>query len=86
MLKFRNWLFNEDDMRGCKLGLYPSLTDSLGQYPPLYMTPISADFIYYYDRQYGKKPLKSLKPGVMDPDDMEREPQYLLPKYKLPPE
>lgn len=57
---------------GARLGLYPSISDSLGQYPPLYITPHCADFITYYDMQYGKKPLHFLKPGSADPKDLAR--------------
>lgn len=72
-MQFKEWLLKEDDIRtGAKLGLYPSIYDSLGQYPPLYITPASADFITYFGIQYDKKPLKSLKPGFIDPKDTMR--------------
>jgi hypothetical protein len=83
-LKFREWLLSEDDQRGAKLGLYPSIADNMGQYPPLYMTPISADFILYYDIVYGKKPLKSWKPGIIDPKDTMRDEPH-RPPWPMPP-
>jgi|GEM_PF-3991613 len=72
-MNFREWLLKEDDMRGAKMGLYPSISDNIGQYPPLYMTPISADFITYYSFVYGKKPIKSRSPGIIDPGDTCRD-------------
>jgi hypothetical protein len=57
---------------GARLGLYPSIYDSFGQYPPLYVTPHAADFITYFDIEYGKKPLRFRKPGIVDPGDMGR--------------
>lgn len=72
-MNFKQWFLKEDDMRtGAKLGLYPDIVDSLGQYPPLYVTPHAADFVTYYDMEYGKKPLHFLKPGIADPQDMSR--------------
>jgi hypothetical protein len=37
---------------GAKLGLYPPISDALGQYPPLYGTPKAADLITYLDIEY----------------------------------
>jgi hypothetical protein len=72
-MEFKQWLLQEDDMRsGAKLGLYPSLVDSIGQYPPLYVASVAADFITYYGIEYGKKPLKFIKPGFAEPKDLAR--------------
>lgn len=69
-MNFKEWLLIENESRtGTRLGLYPSIYDSLGQYPPLYSTPISADFITYYDIQYGKKGVRDISPGIVDPID-----------------
>jgi hypothetical protein len=55
-MRFKQWLLDENSSRtGAKLGLYPSLMDALGQYPPLYGTPTSADLITYIYIQFGKK-------------------------------
>lgn len=54
MLNFKEWLLNENSSRtGAKLGLYPPISDALGQYPPLYGTPKAADLITYIDIMYG---------------------------------
>ena len=84
---FKRWLvLNEDDMRtGAKLGLYPSISDSLGQYPPLYVTPHAADFVTYYDMQYGKKPLHFSKLGIADPKDLARHDPHKV-SWNMPPE
>jgi hypothetical protein len=72
VLQFKKWLLTENDTRtGARLGLYPSIYDNLGQYPPLYSTPIAADFIYYYDIFYGKKPPKYRSPGIVASDRTE---------------
>jgi hypothetical protein len=72
-MNFKEWLLREDDMRtGAKIGLYPSLADSLGQYPPLYVAAAAADFITYYDMYYGKKGVRSKKPGILNANDMAR--------------
>jgi hypothetical protein len=60
-MQFKQWL-NENEQRSTsKLGLYPDLMDAMGQYPPLYNTPIAADFITYFDMMYGKKGMKGKK-------------------------
>ena len=64
--------FIETSRTGAKLGLYPDLADALGQYPPLYVTPSASDFITYFDIEYGKKPLRFRKPGIVDPEDLKR--------------
>ena len=39
-MRFKNWLLKENATRtGAKLGLYPTINDALGQYPPLYGIP-----------------------------------------------
>jgi len=54
-MQFKTWLLTEEDFRtGAKLGLYPAIVDSLGQYPPLYGIPRAADLITYIYLQYGK--------------------------------
>jgi hypothetical protein len=83
-MNFKEWLtLNEDDMRGSKLGLYPSISDNIGQYPPLYITPVSADFITYYSFVYGKNPIKSIKPGIIDSKDTCRNEPH-RPAWKMP--
>jgi hypothetical protein len=68
-ISFRQWLIAEDDTRtGAKLGLYPSLADSLGQYPPLYLAAVSADFITYSNMFYPKYP--QWRAGILDPNPM----------------
>lgn len=66
-MEFKTWL--NENSRGSKIGLYPPIADQLGQYPPLYMTPASADFIYYFGVEYPKG-IKQWKPGIIDPADM----------------
>ena len=84
-MNFKEWLLlHEDDVRGSKIGLYPSISDNLGQYPPLYVTPISADFITYYSNAYGKKPLKFDKPGVVNHEDTYRN-KPARPAWPMPP-
>lgn len=69
-MRFKEWLLREDDKRtGAKLGLYPSLADSLGQYPPLYIASVAADFVTYFDMHYGKNPLG--KKGIINPKHMD---------------
>ena len=47
-MRFKNWLLKENATRtGAKLGLYPTVNDALGQYPPLYGIPTAADLITY---------------------------------------
>lgn len=54
-MRFKEWLFKENATRtGAKLGLYPPISDALGQYPPLYGIPVAADLITYIDIMYGK--------------------------------
>lgn len=69
-MRFKEWLqLNENDQRtGCKVGLYPAIYDSLGQYPPLYNTPTAADFITYFWINYGKKGLPG-KNGIIKLDE-----------------
>lgn len=58
-MRFREWLLQLEDYSrtGAKLGLYPPISDALGQYPPLYATPHSADVITYIDIEFkGKGP------------------------------
>lgn len=72
-MEFKKWLLRENDTRtGAKLGLYPSISDSLGQLPPLAITPKSADFITYYGIQYDKNPLKFSSPGIVVGKDTAR--------------
>jgi|GEM_PF-3102867 len=53
-MRFKNWLLKENATRtGAKLGLYPTINDALGQYPPLYGIPTAADLITYIYIMYG---------------------------------
>lgn len=54
-MKFKDWLHTEGYRTGAKLGLYPSLDDAIGQFPPLYAAARVADFITYFDIMYGAK-------------------------------
>jgi len=60
-MRFKEWLLKENATRtGAKLGLYPPISDALGQYPPLYGIPVAADLITYIDIMYkGKIPGKN---------------------------
>ena len=83
-MNFKKWLLTEDDMRtGARLGLYPSISDALGQYPPLYIVPHCADFLFYYSLEYAKKPLKFIKPGIADSKDMSRHDPHKV-SWKMP--
>lgn len=54
-MNFKKWL-NENSLRtGAKLGLYPPLEDTLGQYPPLYGIPAAADLITYIGIEFGNR-------------------------------
>lgn len=65
-MNFKAWhhSITEGTRTPYKLGLYPDLYDFVGQYPPLYATPISADFIFYYNAYYGPKGVES-KDGLV---------------------
>lgn len=67
ILKFKEWLMESN--RGAKLGLYPPMADQLGQYPPLYKTTNSADFIYYYDRMYHNN-IDCWQKGIIAPEEL----------------
>lgn len=77
-MDFKTWLLTEDDFRtGSKLGLYPALVDSLGQYPPLYGIPKAADLITYIGLMYGKGGVPG-KDGIIRYDDSDpRHKQHL---------
>ena len=53
-MEFKEWLLliENGDRTGAKIGLYPSIMDILGQYPPLWGTPRAADMITYYHINY----------------------------------
>jgi hypothetical protein len=53
-MQFKEWLaLTENSSRtGAKIGLYPPITDILGQYPPLWGMPKAADLITYYNIHY----------------------------------
>jgi hypothetical protein len=53
-MRFKEFLLmTENSSRtGAKLGLYPPQSDALGQYPPLYGIPSSADLITYLSIAY----------------------------------
>lgn len=52
-MNFKKWLQLQESRSAYKIGLYPDLYDIVGQYPPLYGTPVSADFIYYVTQYFG---------------------------------
>jgi hypothetical protein len=54
-MKFKEFMnLNENGSRtSAKIGLYPSISDALGQYPPLYGMSAAADLITYIDMMYG---------------------------------
>ena len=56
-MNFKEWLRLDEDTKrtGAKLGLYPDISDLMGQHPPLYGTPKAADYVTYLDIQYGTK-------------------------------
>ena len=71
---FKEWLQLENAQRtGAKLGLYPSIEDALGQYPPLYAMPSAADLITYIWIEFGKKGIPG-KDGIIWYKDMDRKP------------
>lgn len=78
-MDFKRWLLTEDDFRtGAKLGLYPALVDSLGQYPPLYGIPKAADLITYIGLMYGDRGVPG-KDGIIrytDDDPRHRQHYY----------
>ena len=53
-MEFKEWLqIHESGNRtGAKIGLYPTISDILGQYPPLWGVVKAADMITYYDINY----------------------------------
>ena len=53
-MDFKEWLLltENGDRTGAKIGLYPSIMDILGQYPPLWGIPRAADMITYYNINY----------------------------------
>lgn len=64
-MQFRQWLtLHETNRTGAKLGLYPPISDILGQYPPLYGMPIAADLITYLGIEWEKQGIQS-KNGIV---------------------
>lgn len=63
----------------CKLGLYPDISDAMGQHPPLYGMPAAADYITYLWIKYGEKGPPSKDGIVFVP------PQRIINDRKLPP-
>ena len=63
-MTFKEFLNENSQRTGAKLGLYPTISDALGQYPPLYAIPSSADLITYIDIEFGKKGIDS-KNGIV---------------------
>lgn len=56
-MNFREWLIKEGYSTGGKIGLYSTIEDAIGQYPPLYATARIPDVITYIDIAYkGKGP------------------------------
>ena len=51
-LNFREWLTQEGYSTQGKIGLYPTIDDAVGQYPPLYATARIPDVITYLDIAY----------------------------------
>ena len=41
-MNFKKWLYSENYRTGAKLGLYPTIEDAIGQFPPLYATARAA--------------------------------------------
>ncbi len=81
-MEFKSWLLTEDDFRtGAKLGLYPALVDSLGQYPPLYGIPKAADLITYIGLMYGKDGVPG-KNGIIKYDENDPRHRQHLHKGK----
>jgi hypothetical protein len=79
-MKFKCWLLAENEFRtGAKLGLYPAIVDSLGQYPPLYGIPKAADLITYIGLMYGKDGIPG-KNGIIKYDDA--DPRHKQHYYK----
>lgn len=58
-MRFKRWIIEEGYRTGAKLGLYPTIEDAIGQFPPLYAAARAADFITYFDMMYGKNGLKT---------------------------
>lgn len=81
-LNFKKWLLTEGG-RGNKLGLYPPLADELGQYPPAYITPVSADFIYYYDKMFHTG-IKDWGKGIVDPEELAHDTPIDKTSWTLP--
>lgn len=76
-MKFKEFIrLTENTTRtGAKLGLYPPLMDSLGQYPPLYSTATAADLITYIDIEYGGWKNVPGKNGII---------KYEKPRHQIP--
>lgn len=53
-MRFKEFITIKENAQrtGAKLGLYPPISDALGQYPPLYGMPSASDLITYIDIQY----------------------------------
>jgi len=68
-MTFKEFLNENSQRTGAKLGLYPTIADALGQYPPLYAIPSAADLITYIDIEFGKKGIESKKGIVRYKDE-----------------
>lgn len=73
---FKKWLNENASRTGAKLGLYPSISDALGQYPPLYGIPKAADLITYIDIMYGIEKFPSKKGIVKYKDEHPHKYKY----------
>jgi hypothetical protein len=51
-MEFKEWINENASRTGAKLGLVPPLSDAIGQHPPLYAAPKSADFVTYFYIQH----------------------------------
>lgn len=93
MISFYNYLklINEGETSG-KTGLYPLGYGGIGNYPPAYMTPQSADAIYYISaderlqKVWEREPFKidHLKPQPIWTKTYGKKP-YVAATAKLPP-
>ena len=65
-MEFKNWIsLQEGYDTYCKLGLYPPIADALGQYPPLYATAKSPDFITYFHIEFDKNFSGDVEPSEL---------------------
>lgn len=82
MKSFKIWLNENSNRTGAKLGLYPSIEDALGQYPPLYAMPSAADLITYFDIMYGAQNPLGSNGIIRFPEDSEHAVKNKNAKFK----